>query len=247
MNCCIIIPHYKHDQLFAGFLPKLLTLNLPCIVVDDGSDSDTQGRLSDLLAAYPKVHLIKHVTNRGKGAAVFTACHHARFMGFSHVLQLDADGQHNIDDVAQFLAYAKAHPQTIVCGRPFFDKSAPKVRVYGRKVTDFWVALETLSFTIKDGLCGFRLYPLQAVETLIDNYYIGPRMDFDPEILVKAAWANIEMHFIPTKVIYHADPVSHFNYLRDNLQMIKLHIRLIIGMLIRLPKLLYRRVKSVTA
>ncbi|WP_100656143.1 glycosyltransferase family 2 protein [Alteromonas flava] len=247
MNCCIIIPHYKHDQLFARFLPKLLTLDLPCIVVDDGSDPDTQARLSDLLAAYPQVHLFQHHTNRGKGAAVITACYHARAMGFSHVLQLDADGQHNIDDATQLLDYAKVHPHTIVCGRPFFDESAPKVRVYGRKVTDFWVAFESLSFQIKDGLCGFRIYPLQAMETVIDNYYIGPRMDFDPEILVKAAWANIDMHFIPTKVIYHADPVSHFNYLRDNLQMIRLHVRLIAGMLIRLPKLLYQRFKAVTS
>ena len=244
MNCCIIIPHYKHDALFARFLPKLLSLGLPCIVVDDGSDLETVERLSALLQPHPNFHLVRHQRNRGKGAAVITACYHAGNMGFSHVLQLDADGQHNIDDAQTLLDYAHAHPNTIVCGRPFFDDSAPKVRVYGRKITDFWIAIETLSLKIKDGLCGFRIYPLAEFEAVIDSYYIGPRMDFDPEILVKSAWLNIDVKFVPTKVIYHADPISHFHYLRDNLQMIKLHVRLMAGMLVRLPYLLYRRIKQ---
>lgn len=244
MKYCIIVPHYKHEVLFEKFLPALASLNLPCIVVDDGSDEQSVNTVQALLADYPDFHLIRHQTNRGKGASVITGCYHASAMGFSHVLQLDADGQHNIDDAQKLLDYSKQHPDSFISGQPYFDETAPFARKYGRKITDFWVALETLSLQIKDGLCGFRVYPIKQIERVFDNYYLGPRMDFDPELLVKAVWAGIDLHFIQTKVIYHENTVSHFHYLKDNLMLIRLHVRLIFGMLIRLPKLLYVRLSS---
>lgn len=245
MKYCIVVPHYQHEILFKQFLPKLAGLDLPCIVVDDGSDEASVNQVSEALQAYPNFHLVKHQSNRGKGATVITGCYHASAMGFTHVLQLDADGQHNIEDAAEMLRYSELHNRTIISGKPYFDESAPKARVYGRKITDFWVALETLSFRVKDGLCGFRVYPIKEFEHLIDNYYFGPRMDFDPELLVKAVWANIDLHFVPTKVVYHENTVSHFDYLRDNLMLIKLHTRLMFGMLVRLPHILYTRLKAV--
>ena len=244
MKFCIIIPHYKHERLFELFLPKILDLGLPCIIVDDGSPQASVATLETLISKYDTFTLIKHRRNRGKGAAVITACQHASAMGFDNVIQIDADGQHCIDDVEKMMTYAQANPNTIISGRPYFDESAPKARVYGRKVTDFWVAIETLSLRVKDSLCGFRVYPLNEIETLFDNYHFGPRMDFDTEILVKAVWANMDLHFIPTKVIYHEDTVSHFDYLRDNMMLINLHIRLVAGMLKRSPVLLFRRVRG---
>ncbi|MFC3095373.1 glycosyltransferase family 2 protein [Alteromonas sediminis] len=245
MKYCIVIPHYKHEKLFAAFLPKLLNLELPCIIVDDGSGEESLAELAALLEDYPDCHLVKHQHNRGKGAAVKTGCFYASAMGFTHALQLDADGQHDVNDVNKLVKCSEANPHSIICGQPFFDESAPLIRRYGRKITDFWVAFETFSFAIKDGLCGFRIYPLKEFEDIIDRYYVGPRMDFDPELLVKAVWANVDMKFLPTKVVYHENAVSHFNYIRDNGMMIKLHVRLIAGMLLRLPFLVHNRVKSV--
>lgn len=244
MKYCIIVPHYKHEVLFEKFLPSLATLNLPCIVVDDGSGETSTQKLNELLAPYPDFHLVKHQSNRGKGASVITGCYHASAMGFTHVLQLDADGQHNIDDAEKLLAYSKQHPRCMISGQPYFDETVPKVRKYGRKITDFWTAIETLSFKVKDGLCGFRVYPVQDFMHVVDNYYLGPRMDFDPELLVKAVWANIDIHFIPTKVVYHENTVSHFHYLKDNLMLIRLHVRLMFGMLVRLPRIVYTRLKA---
>ncbi len=247
MKYCIIVPHYKHDVLFEKFLPSLVKLGLPCIVVDDGSGEDSVEKVTALLAPYPDFHLVRHQVNRGKGASVITGCYHASAMGFSHVLQLDADGQHNIHDAEKLLDYSRQHPQSIISGQPYFDETVPLVRKYGRKITDFWVALETLSFRIKDGLCGFRVYPISKIEHLIDHYYLGPRMDFDPELLVKAVWADIDVHFIPTKVVYHENTVSHFHYLNDNLMLIRLHVRLMFGMVVRLPRILYLRLRALVS
>lgn len=245
MKYCIVIPHYKHEILFTQFLPKVAELNLPCIVVDDGSGEASFNEVKKLLQDMPNFHFIKHRTNRGKGAAVITGCCHASAMGFTHAVQLDADGQHNIDDVEKLLNHSKANGNTIVSGKPFFDETAPKIRVYGRRITDFWVALETFSFKIKDSLCGFRVYPLAEFENIVDRYFIGSRMDFDTEILVKAVWADIDVHFIPTKVIYHENTVSHFHYLRDNSMLVQLHVRLLFGSFIRSPRLIHNRIKAI--
>lgn len=245
VNVCLIVPHYNHAAQFAVFLPQLAALSLPILVVDDGSDEQNQSTLDTLLAEYPQVACIKHATNRGKGAAVISAFYWARANGFTHVLQIDADGQHAVSDVARFIQAAQDYPQTILSGKPVFDDSVPKARLYGRKVTDFWVMLETWSLIIKDGLCGFRIYPLDQMELLLDKYHFGPRMEFDTELLVKAVWQDIPLKYINTAVIYPENSVSHFRYLQDNCQLIALHTRLMLGMLWRAPRLIGRRLVSV--
>lgn len=238
MKYCLIIPHYNHHQQFLAFLPKLEAAGLPIIVVDDGSDSNSRNALETAVTDRPNLYLYKHPRNRGKGAAVKTGFLTASLLGFTHAIQIDADGQHNTLDIKKFVEASQQKPNAIICGRPVFDSSVPKVRLHGRKVTTFWVCLETLSNKIKDGLCGFRVYPLAMVEKVMDRYYIGCRMDFDTEILVKAVWYNVDLYFIETAVIYPAHSISHFQYLRDNLNLIRLHTQLMLGMLIRIPLLL---------
>ena len=160
LKYCFVIPHFNHHQAFTDFFPRLYALGIPCVVVDDGSDPESVRVVDQLLEGSDQAHFLKHASNRGKGAAFFTGAYYARTLGFTHVIQIDADGQHNLDDVAKLLEYSQAHPATIVSGKPYFDEQAPKVRVYGRRITDLWVALESFSLQIKDGLCGFRIYPL---------------------------------------------------------------------------------------
>lgn len=231
-------------SLFSALIDKLKQQSIPCVIIDDGSEAEVLAELEALTKDEPSFHLFKHTQNRGKGAAVITGCYHARALGFTHIIQIDADGQHDLNDVAKFIEHSQKFPNKIISGKPFFEESAPKIRVYGRRITDLWVAIESLSFKIKDSLCGFRIYPLTETEKIIDRYHIGSRMDFDTDILVKSVWVNVELDYIPTKVIYHENSVSHFHYLRDNLLLIRLHVRLILGMIIQSPILLGRRLKS---
>lgn len=242
---CLMLPHYNHHQQLTLFLPKILSAQLPCIIIDDGSDLHSLNALKKILTDLPSVYLYEHGHNRGKGAAIKTGICHARARGFTHAIQIDADGQHNVNDIASFIRLSQQHPDSIICGKPIYDVSVPKARLYGRKVTDFWVMLETLSLRIKDSLCGFRVYPIKSTETVFDHYYIGNRMDVDTEVLVKACWLSIDLKFIDTLVIYPEKNISHFHYLRDNLLLIRLHGRLMMGMLIRLPKLLLAAVKRI--
>ena len=244
---CVVVPHYNHIDSLERFLPNLLGLNLPLIVVDDGSTAQNKSRLQALLCDKPSCHLVEHELNQGKGAAMLTGAKLAEQQNFTHMFQIDADGQHDVTDVARFAEYSREHPSHIVSGAPIFDESAPKARLYGRKVTDFWVAIETLSVGIKDSLCGFRIYPLKEFLQVHSKYSIGERMQVDTDVIVKSAWSGIPIHFIDTKVIYNQENVSHFHYLRDNLRLIWLHIKFMLGMLLHCPKLLVSRLTGMSA
>lgn len=240
MSYCIAVPHFNHLRQFRAFLPQLLASGLPIIVVDDGSDEDQQAQLEILLQDAAAATLLKHSRNSGKGAAIVTAAHHARSLGHTHILQIDADGQHDATQIHRFVEESRQHPQALVSGAPVFAADAPAARVQGRRVTNFFVALETLSMGVKDALCGFRVYPLAELEHVLDRHNIASGMGVDTDLMVKSAWENIELRFLDIDVQYAENGVSHFDYLRDNLRLVQLHVRLLAGTLLRLPRRLLR-------
>ncbi|WP_175756645.1 glycosyltransferase family 2 protein [Burkholderia ambifaria] len=241
-DTCIVIPIYNHRDAIAGTLARLIVHGLPILVVDDGSDEPTRRVLAALAAQYAgSVTLLRLPVNGGKGAAVMAGMRAARTRGYRHAIQIDADGQHDADDVPKFVAAAQAEPDAVILGRPRFDDSVPKARLYGRYLTHVWVWIETLSLDIPDAMCGFRLYPVDAVCELIDTVSMPTRMAFDSEILVRLHWRGLAFRTIATRVVYPADGVSHFDVWRDNVRISASHTRLVAGMLVRAPMLLTRR------
>jgi glycosyltransferase involved in cell wall biosynthesis len=242
VNTCIVLPHYDHLEQFRHFLPDLNAVGLPLIIVDDASPAATVDALEELLEGVAvETTLVRHSSNRGKGGAVMTGLRAARDAGYSHALQIDADGQHDCGDIDAFLVAAVDRPNGVICGEPVFDDSISSLRYYGRYITLAFVYLETLSRDIHDALCGFRLYPLAPITQIIDNSRLGERMAFDPELLVRAVWAGMDLYYVPVKVAYPEGGRSHFHYLRDNVEISWMHTRLLLGMIIRLPMLLKRR------
>ena len=187
------------------------------------------------------ITLLTRPENGGKGAAVIDGFKEAIHLGFTHAIQIDADGQHDFNDIPKFLEASRLNPQAMILGNPIFDETVPKSRLYGRKFTKLWIWINTLSCAIADGMCGFRLYPLAAVEQLISKTHIAKRMDFDVDIVVRLYWQGVAVINIPTSVKYPYDGVSHFNLWRDNVMISKTHARLFFGMLIRIPQLLSRQ------
>jgi glycosyltransferase involved in cell wall biosynthesis len=180
--------------------------------------------------------------NQGKGGAMMAGLREAQRRGHTHALQIDADGQHDPGDIPKFLATARARVAELVCGTPVYDASIPKGRLYGRYLTHVWVWINTLSFEIRDSMCGFRVYPLNATVAVLDSATLGRRMDFDTEVLVRLYWRGVRFANVPTRVTYPLDGISHFKALRDNVLISRMHARLFFGMLLRLPVLLWRKV-----
>ncbi|TCB68130.1 glycosyltransferase family 2 protein [Acinetobacter sp. ANC 4216] len=244
MQQCFVIPVYNHPHYIEALVAHLDQFQKPIILVNDGSDAACTALLHCIAEQYPGVELVEHHHNQGKGQAVMSGLRHAHKLGFSHALQLDSDGQHDWQDVAKFLDISAQHPDAMVIGQPVFDESVPKKRLYGRYATHIWVWINSLSFDIKDSMCGFRVYPLASTIKVLDSAKFQPRMGFDSEILVRLKWANVPFINVPTKVIYPEDGISHYHVWRDNLGMSKAHAKLLGGMLIRLPKLLAQKVKG---
>lgn len=241
---CVVIPCYNHGAAMPGVLARLAPFSLPCIIVDDGSEQATAQQLELLAAGHSGVTLVRLANNSGKGQAVIAGLRVAQQAGFSHAIQLDADGQHRIEDIPRFLQEAERYPESLVSGQPEYDDSVPKSRLYGRYVTHFWVWVETLSLSLKDSMCGFRVYPLTVTLAVIEQHPPGKRMDFDTEIMVRLYWSGVESRFLRTRVTYPPDGLSHFDALRDNLRISWMHTRLFFGMLPRIPALLSRHHKS---
>lgn len=238
----IVIPIYNHKDTITEVVARLRRYALPIFIVDDGSDVATQQVLATLAASDSSVRLFRLPQNVGKGAAVMRGFQEAFADGCTHALQVDADGQHDLTDVPRFVEQSRAQPDFIIAGRPCYDASAPASRRYGRYVTHFWVWIETLSFSIGDSMCGFRLYPLAPTIRLIERCRIPTRMDFDTEIIVRLFWMGLPVINLSTRVIYPEGGLSHFLVWRDNLRISWMHTRLFVGMLFRLPILLWRKV-----
>jgi glycosyltransferase involved in cell wall biosynthesis len=239
---CVVIPVYNHERAIGAVVDGVLAQKLPCILIDDGSDRECAAVLDSLAAAATEqVALLRHPNNRGKGGAVLSGVRYAAQLGYSHAVQIDADGQHRVADIQCFVEQAAAHPHAVIVGCPQFDRTAPALRLSARYLTHVWVSINTLSWQIKDSMCGFRVYPLTPILELDRAHKLGERMNFDIEALVRLHWAGVQIINLPTRVSYPSDGISHFRGWLDNFLISRLHATLFFGMLVRAPTLIARK------
>jgi glycosyltransferase involved in cell wall biosynthesis len=228
---CLLIPIYNHKDTIAVVLDSLAYLELPCLIVDDGSDEPTQEILRRESARRPWVELQRLPVNRGRGAALRHGYYRAAELAFSHVVQLDADGQHDPADVPRFLEAARRRPEALILGRPVFGADSPRVRRYGRTLSQAFVWAVTGSRAIQDPLCGFRCFPLRRTISLLDTVRLGDRMEFDPEIVVRLAWDGTSIVNVATRVRYFRGGLSNFRMVRDNALIVRTYVRLVVARL----------------
>lgn len=222
---CMLIPTYDNPATIRRVVEKVRAHVSDVVVVNDGSGPE--GRAAcEAIAKDGLAHVVHRAKNGGKGAAVKSGFAAAHELGFTHAFQVDADGQHNLDDIPRFLEVARANPDALILGAPVFDESAPAARQAGRKITIFWVNFETGGSVIQDPMCGFRIYPLaDAARVKVPS----DMMDFDPEVAVRLVWRGVPVINLPTKVRYvsrEEGGVSHFRLFKDNFLISWMHTRL---------------------
>lgn len=221
-NPVLLVPIYNHLAQFTDFSARLREIGISVLVVDDGSDNaaDVEHFCRENGFLY-----FRHEKNLGKGFAIKSGLLWARERDFTHALQIDADGQHEPADIPKFLAAAREHPESLINGVPVYDADAPRSRTQGRKITNFWVTIETRSRAIGDAMCGFRVYPLREMTPVLPKLTCA-RMGGDIEIVVRAFWAGIPVRNLQTRVRYPKNGVSHFRVFSDNFRLSLLHARL---------------------
>lgn len=242
----VLIPSYNPGSLGLQTVHAARREWNPVWVVVDGSTDGTRESFEAEAARDPGLRVIALPRNRGKGAAVLAGLRAAHAAGFTHALTMDSDGQHPAQRIRDFMAASIARPEAMVMGAPRFGADAPRERVHGRKLSNAFTHLWTLGPQIPDSLFGFRVYPVEPLLRVMERGFGMRRFDFDCEAAVRLCWRGVPVVPIAADVRYYRrgeDGVSHFRYLRDNVLLVSMHARLLLGLVPRLPWLLARRLR----
>jgi len=240
----ILIPTYNTGGKVLQTLWDAKRIWQPVWVVVDGSTDGTLEALQALAREDPDIRVLALPRNQGKGAAILHGLREAEAAGYTHALTMDADGQHPTDKIHEFMAASAANPEALILGLPVFDASAPRVRVHGRKLSNWCTDLETLGAGIGDSLYGFRVYPIAPLREIMERQPWMRRFDFDAEAAVRLCWRGVRPINLAAPVKYFRPEeggVSQFRYLRDNVLLTWMHVRLILESLLHWPSILARR------
>lgn len=241
MKHLVLIPSFNTGPVLADTVRGAMAVWSAVWVVLDGSTDGSAALLHAM--AGPGLRVLARARNGGKGAAILHGLRAAAAAGFTHVLTMDADGQHPAECITAFIAASCAEPGAMILGVPVFAADAPALRVKGRRVSNWWAALETLWRGPADSLFGFRVYPVAPLLRIMGRTRWMRGYDFDAEAAVRLCWAGVRPVNLPAPVRYlrpEDGGVTHFRYGRDNVLLTGMHVRLMLGFLARLPWLLAR-------
>jgi glycosyltransferase involved in cell wall biosynthesis len=241
----VLIPSYNPGDKVLQTVDQARQYWNPVWVVVDGSTDGSDEKLLAMSRVDAGLRVLILRENQGKGAAVMHGAQIAKQHGFTHLLAMDSDGQHPAQLIPQFMAESIKDSNALVLGKPVFDANAPRIRVNGRKISNWWANLETLWQGIGDSLYGFRVYPIAPLIEEMSKTRWMRRFDFDVELVVRLCWAGLKPVNIDAPVKYFSAEeggVSHFKYGRDNVLLTGMHIRLFFAFLVRLPLLISRKV-----
>lgn len=219
---CIVIPVYNHERTVADVVRRTLALGLPVVVVDDGSTDAGYDRIKGI----DGIRILRHRSNRGKGAALVTGLRNAAET-CAWAITIDADGQHDPRDAKTLMAAIPPDVRPIVVGdrQNMRAAAAPLTSRFGRGFSNFWVRMSG-GPALTDSQSGFRIYPLPECLHLGTR---SRRFQFEVEILVRAKAKGIPVIEAPVSVSYRPGTprISHFHPFYDFLRNFGLFSRLI--------------------
>jgi glycosyltransferase involved in cell wall biosynthesis len=245
-SCVVLIPSYNTGSKLVETVRDARAQHDAVWVVIDGSTDGSGQALRQMARSDRGIRIMELARNQGKGAAILHGLIEAVAEGYSHVLTLDSDGQHPAPMIPQYVALARSQPDALILGKPVFDHTAPRERIIGRRICNWCVNVETLHAGIGDSLFGMRVYPARPLLEVMQAHASMRRFDFDVESAVRLVWRGMRPVNADTPVRYFTSAeggVSHFHYVRDNLLLGRMHLRLLAGFLLRLPWLLARRLR----
>ncbi len=210
-GCCVLIPTYNNDGTLKAVIDGVLEYTNQVIVMNDGSTDNTADVLKDFNEV---IHVHSFDKNQGKGAALMKGFDIALEKGYEYLISIDSDGQHYPDDLPVFLDKLEEAPKSLIVGaRNMEQNSVPGGSSFGNRFSNFWYRLET-GIDLPDTQSGYRLYPIELLKGI--RYFTG-KYEFEIEVLVRAAWRDINVTYCPIKVYYppQEERISHFRPYKD--------------------------------
>ncbi|MDR1243115.1 MAG: glycosyltransferase family 2 protein [Deltaproteobacteria bacterium] len=257
----VVIPLFNHAANIAAVVEGIFARPAgacwpggtpAALVVNDGSTDDCEEVLPRLCAslnnacravpsaALRPLNVLRHERNLGKGAAILSGAAWAAARGFSHMITIDADGQHYPEDIPALMRESALYPDSIIVGsRDFGTGRVPVSSRFGRRFSWFWMRVQT-GVDVSDMQSGFRIYPVQLLTCL---KFTEKRFAFEMEVLVKASWAGFRIRTVPVRVHYPpaAERVSHFKLFYDNFRITVMNTKLTLRALLPVPFLQYEQ------
>ena len=227
-HICALIPTYNNAGTILDVVRRTHAQLRDIIVVVDGSTDDTLALLGTL--DFP-ITLVSYAKNKGKGGALVAGFRKAIEMGFDYALTLDADGQHYPEDIPVMLRALDVHSGALIVGsRQFTDENMPGKSKFANRFSNFWFRLQT-TINLPDTQTGFRIYPLHKLHGL---NILTSRYEAELELLVFAAWHNVQLVPVPIRVYYppKEQRVSHFRPAYDFTRISILNCFLCLGALL---------------
>ena len=232
----VLVPTYNNAGTLRDVLLRILAMDWPLLVVNDGSTDETAGILASLTQTWgPRLLVIHHARNQGKGAALKSGFREALRRGYLYAVTIDADGQHFPEDIP--LLVDAAGERTLVVGsRPV--QGADGGSSFANRFSNFWFRLYT-ACDLPDTQTGFRLYPLQQLPSLS---LMSSRYEAELSLLVFSAWKGLTLKPVSVRVAYPEDRVSHFRPALDFLRISALNtLLLLLALVYGWPRIWLRR------
>jgi glycosyltransferase involved in cell wall biosynthesis len=204
---CAIIPAYNAEDTVGDVVRGALR-HLPVVIVADDGSSDGTARI----AAEAGAEVIRIPENRGKGNCLRELFSEAGRKGFSAVVALDSDGQHDPEDIPRFLEAHRDNPGAIILGSRMGNADAIPVHRYNSMVVArFYICLAANRY-IDDTQCGFRLYPLAPLDSIALR---KERYVTETELLIKAGDSGVPVRTVPVRAVYRPGQKTHFRSVPD--------------------------------
>ncbi len=225
LNIAILIPAFNEAKYIDKVISDCINqLSLDIIIVDDGSTDNTINIVEEKIKYFKnkkfnKIILLKHVKNQGKGEALKTGFSYALNNNYDGVITIDADGQHKVSEINNFLKIINEKNPDIIVGSRFKNtKGMPFLRLATNIFTS-WLISAIAGKRIEDVQSGFRYLSKKVIESIkIET----SNFDTEPEILLKASWQNFLIINVPITTIYHTNFISYVNPIKDTIKFFKL-------------------------
>jgi len=238
-NTCVIIPTYNNFSTLKSVIAGVLQYTQNLIVVNDGSTDETEY----ILREFPFIETVSYTPNQGKGIALRKGFEKALDLGYDNAITIDSDGQHFADDLPGFLKLSRENPGALIIGsRNMNQDGIPGKSSFGNRFSNFWFWVET-GKKLPDTQSGYRLYPISRLKNI---HFSTRKFEFEIEVIVKSAWAGIEILPNPIQVHYEIENrISHFRPFTDFARISILNTYLVLAAFLYIkPRDLIRKFRS---
>lgn len=228
----ICIPIYNNESTICDIIEKCLaTTAHPIVIVDDGSDLSVEQLFLKTHLKNERISFLRHEKNLGKGVALQIGFRFALQNNYTHVISIDADGQHQPNEIIKLTQAADKNPFSLVIGdREMKTAHVPSASAIGKVISNFWVKYET-DAKVADSQSGFRCYPIFFLQSM---KFFCKKYDFEIEVLIRLIWAGVPVQNVKISVVYFppGKRITHFHKIKDNARLTLLNIGLVIVSLV---------------